>query len=198
MTSPSYDTMRDLTIGFAMCGSFCTFQPVLSQLETLRETYPNIIPIQSEESYQTDTRFGSAASFREALARICGHEVLHTLTDVEPLGPKALLDLLIVCPCTGNTLAKLAAGIADTPVTLAVKAHLRNERPVVLAVSTNDALAGNAASIGQLLNRRHYYFVPFRQDAPEKKPRSMVADFAKLTDTVTAALEGRQIQPIVC
>lgn len=198
MTRASYHIMNDVTIGFAMCGSFCTFKPVLAQLQTLRETYPNIIPIQSENSYETDTRFGSAASFREQLAALCGREVLHTIAAVEPLGPKALLDLLIVCPCTGNTLAKLAAGIADTPVTLAVKAHLRNERPVVLAVSTNDALAANAASIASLLNRKHYYFVPFRQDAPEKKPRSMVADFTKLTETVTAALDGRQLQPIVC
>ena len=184
-------------IGFAMCGSFCTFSTVLAQLEQFRRTYPNLIPILSEAAYGSDTRFGEAAAFRAQLEALCGHEILHTIQGVEPIGPKHLLDALVVAPCTGNTLAKLAAGIADGPVTLAVKAHLRNERPVILAVSTNDALAGNAASIGTLLNRRHYYFVPFRQDHALKKPRSMVADFTKLTETVSAALEGRQLQPLL-
>lgn len=189
--------MNAVTLGFAMCGSFCTFSPVLAQLARLREAYPEIVPIMSTASYETDTRFGTAESFRAQLAGICGRQILHTLTDVEPLGPKKPLDLLIVAPCTGNTLAKLAAGIADTPVTLAVKAHLRNERPVVIAVSSNDALCANAANIGALLNRKHYYFVPFRQDAPHAKPRSMVADFTKLRETVDAALQGEQLQPIV-
>lgn len=189
--------MNAVTLGFAMCGSFCTFAPVLAQLAHLRETYPDIVPMMSTTSYTTDTRFGTAESFRAQLTDICGREILHTLPDVEPLGPKKLLDLLIVAPCTGNTLAKLAAGVADTPVTLAVKAHLRNERPVVIAVSSNDALSANAANIGALLGRRHYYFVPFRQDAPQSKPRSMVADFTKLRETVDAALRGEQLQPIV-
>ena len=189
--------MSNVTLGFAMCGSFCTFRPVLAQLAALREAYPNIVPIMSAASHETDTRLGPAEDFRAQLQDICGRPVLHTLTDVEPLGPKELLDLLIVCPCTGNTLAKLAAGIADTPVTLAVKAHLRNERPVVIAVSSNDALAANAANIGALLTRRHFYFVPFREDSPEKKPRSMVADFTRLRDTVDHALRGEQLQPIV-
>ena len=139
----------------------------------------------SDASYETDSRFGSAAAFRERLESICSHEILHTIPQVEPIGPKALLDALVIAPCTGNTIAKLANGIADTPVTLAAKAHLRNEAPIVIAVSTNDALAGNA------------YFVPFRQDSPQKKPRSMVADFSKLTDTVCHALQGEQIQPIL-
>ena len=184
-------------IGFALCGSFCTFSRVLDVLERLKTQYPNIIPILSEASYTTDTRFGAAADFRTRIEAICGHEILHTIPAVEPIGPKALLDALVIAPCTGNTIAKLANGIADTPVTLAAKAHLRNEVPIILAVSTNDALAGNAANIGALLNRKHYYFVPFRQDSPQKKPRSMVADFTKLTDTVCHALQGEQIQPIL-
>ena len=163
----------------------------------LKTQYPNIIPILSEASYTTDTRFGAAADFRTRIEAICGHEILHTIAQAEPIGPKKLLDCLVIAPCTGNTLAKLACGIADGPVTLAAKAHLRNERPIVIAVSTNDALAGNAANIGLLLNRKHYYFVPFRQDSPQKKPRSMVADFTKLTDAVCHAMQGEQIQPIL-
>ena len=189
--------MKKRTLGLAMCGSFCTFSRVLDVLERLKTQYPNIIPILSEASYTTDTRFGAAADFRTRIEAICGHEILHTIAQTEPIGPKKLLDCLVIAPCTGNTLAKLACGIADGPVTLATKAHLRNERPIVLAVSTNDALAGNAPSIGTLLTRRHYYFVPFRQDSPQKKPRSMVADFSKLTDTVCHALQGEQLQPIL-
>lgn len=189
--------MNSCTLGFAMTGSFCTFDRVLDALEVLHETYPNIIPIQSEISYGTDSRFGAAAEFRSRLEAICGHEVLHTIPQVEPFGPKKLLDALIVAPCTGNTIAKLANGIADGPVTLACKAHLRNERPVILAVSTNDALAGNAENIGRLLNRTNYFFVPFGQDSALKKPRSMVAHFDLLTDTVAAALHGEQLQPLL-
>ena len=164
--------MENITLGFAMCGSFCTFDPVLTALEALKAQYPDIIPILSPASASTDTRFGTAAHFRSRLEAICGHDVWDTIAQVEPIGPKKLLDALIVAPATGNTLAKLACGIADTPVTLAVKAHLRNERPVILAVSSNDALAANAESIGRLLGRRHHYFVPMRQDAPHKKPRA--------------------------
>ena len=189
--------MEHITLGFAMCGSFCTFAPVLAQLEALKAVYPDIIPILSETAFTTDTRFGTAESFRARIESLCGRAILHTLDAVEPIGPKTLLDALIVAPATGSTLAKLANGIADTPVTLAAKAHLRNEAPIVIAVSTNDALAGNAANIGALLNRKHYYFVPFRQDSPQKKPRSMVADFSKLTDTVCHALQGEQLQPIL-
>ena len=184
-------------IGFALCGSFCTFSRVLDVLERLKTQYPNIIPILSEASYTTDTRFGTAADFRARLESACGQPIIHTIAQAEPIGPKKLLDVLVIAPCTGNTLAKLANGIADTPVTLAAKAHLRNEAPIILAVSTNDALAGNAANIGLLLNRKHYYFVPFRQDSPQKKPRSMVADFTKLTDAVCHAMQGEQIQPIL-
>lgn len=189
--------MQSVTLGFAMCGSFCTFDAVLQQLALLKEEFSEIIPIMSTVSYETDSRFGTAQSFRERLEAICGHEILHTIPQVEPIGPKKLLDALVIAPCTGNTLSRLACGAADTPVTLACKAHLRNESPVILAVSTNDGLAGNAESIGRLLNRRHYYFVPFRQDAPQKKPRSVVADFSLLGETVRLALEGKQLQPIL-
>ena len=189
--------MKTPVLGFAMCGSFCTFAPVLEALEELHTVFPDIIPIMSDVSFETDSRFGTAASFRERLESICGREILHTIPAVEPIGPKALLDALVIAPCTGNTIAKLANGIADTPVTLAAKAHLRNEAPIILAVSTNDALAGNAANIGKLLGRKHYYFVPFRQDSPQKKPRSMVADFTRLTATVCHALQSEQIQPIL-
>jgi len=189
--------MEATTLGFALCGSFCTFEPVLRALTQLKEEFPDIIPIMSTESYETDSRFGDAAGFRTRLQEICGHEILHTIPQVEPIGPKKLLSALVIAPCTGNTIAKLAGGIADTPVTLACKAHLRNEAPVILAISTNDALAGNAENIGKLLNRQHYFFVPFRQDSPQKKPRSMVADFSRIGETVRLALEGKQIQPIL-
>ena len=184
------------TIGFAMCGSFCTFRKTIDVLRTLAVQY-HIIPSLSGASYGTDSRFGVAADFRAEIEAICGEPVFHTLPEVEPFGPKATLDLLVIAPCTGNTLGKLAGGIADSPVTFACKAHLRNGRPVVLAVSTNDGLSASAESIGKLLNRKHYYFVPFGQDSPEKKPYSLVADFTRLPETVAAALENRQIQPIL-
>ena len=188
---------EQLTLGFAMCGSFCTFNAVLTQLEAMRAEFPKIIPIMSIVSYETDTRFGTAADFRARLESACGQPIIHTIAQAEPIGPKKLLDVLVIAPCTGNTLAKLANGIADTPVTLAAKAHLRNERPIVIAVSTNDALAGNAENIGKLLARGHYFFVPMRQDNAIKKPRSVVADFTRLPETIRAALNGEQIQPIL-
>ncbi len=188
---------EQLTLGFAMCGSFCTFDAVLTQLEAMRAEFPKIIPIMSTVSYETDTRFGTAADFRARLESACGQPIIHTIAQAEPIGPKKLLDVLVIAPCTGNTLAKLANGIADTPVTLATKAHLRNERPIVVAVSTNDALAGNAENIGKLLARGHYFFVPMRQDNAIKKPRSVVADFTRLPETIRAALNGEQIQPIL-
>ena len=188
---------EQLTLGFAMCGSFCTFDAVLTQLEAMRAEFPKIIPIMSTISYETDTRFGTAENFRARLERACGQPVIHTIAQAEPIGPKKLLDVLVIAPCTGNTLAKLANGIADTPVTLAAKAHLRNERPIVIAVSTNDALAGNAENIGKLLARGRYFFVPMRQDNAIKKPRSVVADFTRLPETIRAALDGRQLQPLL-
>lgn len=189
--------MRTETLGFALCGSFCTFEPVLAALARLARDYETVQPILSENAAQIDSRFGAAEEFRRRIEAICRRPVWDSLGQVEPIGPKKLLDLLIVAPCTGNSLAKLAAGIADTPVTLACKAHLRNGRPVVLALSTNDGLAANARSIGTLLDRKHFYFVPFGQDDPQKKPASLVADMAQLPETVAAALSGRQLQPLL-
>lgn len=185
-----------MTIGFALCGSYCTYSKVFPILELLSRDY-SVIPIFSEAAYTTDSRFGTAKEHIETAREICGTEPLHTIAQVEPVGPKKMLDLLVIAPCTGNTLAKLAHGIADGPVTMAAKSHLRNGRPVLVAVSTNDALAGAAENIGRLLARKHYYFVPFGQDDAFAKPTSMVADFAKIPQALEEALEGRQIQPIL-
>ena len=172
-----------MNIGFAMCGSFCTFQEVFPVMETLSQKY-NIIPIFSDTVYGTDSRFGTAQANIRTAEQICGKSPLHTIAAVEPIGPKKLLDALIVAPCTGNSLAKLAHSIADTPVTMAVKSHLRNARPVIIAVSSNDALGGAAENIGRLMARKHYYFVPYRQDDHEQKPTSLVADFTQNPQTV--------------
>ena len=185
-----------MIVGFAMCGSFCTYDQVFPVMETLSKQY-TVIPIFSNISYTADSRFGTHSAHIQKAEDICGQQVLHTIEQVEPFGPKKLLDALIIAPCTGNTLAKLAHSIADGPVTMAAKSHLRNGRPVIIAVSTNDALAGAGENIGKLLSRKHYYFVPFGQDNPEKKPTSMVADFTKIPETLSAALEGRQIQPVL-
>ena len=185
-----------MNIGFAMCGSFCTFEQVFPALKILSSTH-SVTPIFSLTAYTTDTRFGTAREHIEQAEAICGNKVLHTLVQVEPIGPKKLFDALVIAPCTGNTLAKLAHSIADGPVTLAAKSHLRNGRPVLIARSSNDALAGAAENIGRLLNKKNYYFVPFGQDDPEKKPTSMVADFSKLPAALDAALDGRQIQPLL-
>lgn len=189
--------MRPETIGFALCGSFCTFEPVLSVMTRLSQIYETVQPILSGAAAQIDSRFGASEDFRARIEAICRRPAWDSISQVEPIGPKKLLDLLVIAPCTGNTLAKLAAGIADTPVTLACKAHLRNARPVVLAVSTNDGLAANAKSIGLLLDRKHLFFVPFGQDDPAKKPASLVADMSQIPETVAEALAGRQIQPIL-
>lgn len=180
-----------------MCGSFCTFKKAMAAARATAELGADITPIMSGVSYSTDTRFGTAEHFRAELSEISGKDIIHTIKDAEPLGPKALLDVLAIIPCTGNTLAKLAAGIADTSVTLAAKAHLRNERPIVIAVSTNDGLGAAAQNIGKLLARENVYFVPFSQDDCIHKPRSLIADFSKLPDTIEAALDGRQLQPIL-
>ena len=183
------------TIGFALCGSFCTFRKAIDSLKLLTDY--DIIPIASEVAYSTDTRFGKAADFQKEIEDFCGHAILHTIKDVEPLGPKRLLDALVIAPCTGNTLGKLANGIADSAVSFACKAHLRNGRPVILAVSTNDGLSGSAENIGKLLNRKHYYFVPFFQDDPKGKPYSLVAHFSLLPQTLQEALTGRQLSPLL-
>lgn len=185
-----------MTIGFAMCGSFCTFSEVFPVMEDLTKRY-TLIPIFSQIAYSTDSRFGTAQEHIRRTAQICGTDPLNTIAQVEPIGPKKLLDALVIAPCTGNTLAKLAHSIADGPVTMAAKSHLRNGRPILVAVSTNDALAGAAENIGKLLAKKHYYFVPFGQDDPEKKPTSMVADFTKLSQALEAALQGKQLQPIL-
>lgn len=185
-----------MNLGFAMCGSFCTFQKVFPIMEKLALEH-NVIPIFSPAAYTTDTRFGTAQEHIRRAAQICGRDPLFSISQAEPIGPKKLLDALIVAPCTGNTLAKLSHGIADTSVTMAVKSHLRNGRPVVVAISTNDALATAAENIGRLLNRKHFYFVPFGQDDPQEKPGSMLADFSKIPDTVDAAMAGKQLHRLL-
>ena len=185
-----------MRVGFAMCGSFCTFAQVFPVMEKLAAEH-EVIPIFSPVSYTTDSRFGTAQAHIRRAAEICGVDPLYTIAQVEPIGPKKLLEALIIAPCTGNTLAKLAHSIADTSVTMAAKSHLRNGRPVVVAVSTNDGLAGAAENIGRLLARKHYYFVPFGQDDAKNKPTSMVADFSMIPLTLEAALEGRQMMPIL-
>ena len=184
-------------MGFALCGSFCTFATVLQTLADLVADGWQITPIMSPVSASLDTRFGRAADHRAKLEAICQTPVITTINGAEPIGPKKLFDVLVVAPATGNTLAKLATGIADTAVTLAVKSHLRNDRPVVLAVSTNDGLGANAASIGRLLARKHVYFVPFGQDDPTEKPNSLIADFTQIGATASLALQGKQLQPLL-
>ncbi len=182
-------------VGIALTGSFCTFRQVMEVLKELTDY--DLIPIMSEAAYTCDTRFGSSESFRNALEEICGNPALHSLQQVEPLGPKKLLDALVILPCTGNTLGKLANGIADSPVTFACKAHLRNGRPVILGISTNDGLAASGENIGRLLGRKHFYFIPFGQDDPREKPYSLVAHMKLLPQTLAAALRGEQHQPIL-
>ena len=183
-------------VGIALCGSYCTYEKLFAQLGRLGEKY-ELVPIMSETAAKADTRFGKAADFKARLREITGSEPVENIIDAEPLGPSKPMDALVIAPCTGNTLAKLACSIADTPVTMAAKSHLRNGRPVIIAISTNDALAGAAQNIGKLLVRKHIYFVPFRQDDPVRKPTSIVADFTKIPQTLEEALAGRQIQPIL-
>ena len=185
-----------MKIGFAMTGSFCTFQKVFPVMEALSENY-QLVPVLSEASQTTCSRFGTPREYLQKIREICGAEPILTLEQAEPIGPKKLLDALIIAPCTGNTLAKLSHSIADGPVTMAAKSHLRNGRPILVAVSTNDALAGAAENIGRLLARKHYYFVPFGQDHAFEKPTSLVADFGKIPEALEDALQGRQIQPLL-
>jgi dipicolinate synthase subunit B len=166
-------------------------------METFVSLGADVIPIMSYNAYSTDTRFGKSAEFAERIEKITGNKIIATLTDAEPIGPKNMTDLLIVLPCTGNTLAKLAIGIYDTPVTLAVKSHLRNQRPVLIGVSSNDSLSTTAKNIGMLLNSKHYYFIPMSQDDPEKKPFSVVCDFERSAESARNALKGQQIEPII-
>lgn len=188
--------MNRLKLGFAMTGSFCTFEANLALMESLSATY-EILPILSFNAASLDTRFGRAADFTARISEICGREPIRTIPEAEPIGPKHMTDVMLVSPCTGNTLAKLANSITDTPVTMAVKSHLRNGNPVVIAVSTNDALSGSAKNIGALLNLRNYYFVPMAQDHPSGKPASLVADFHRAPDAIVAALGHRQLEPLL-
>ncbi len=192
--------MKDLTgkrIGFVVTGSFCTFFAAFAQAAKLREAGAELTPIFSEHAAATDTRFGKAADRVAELEKICGRAAIRTIPEAEPLGPKDLLDLLIVAPCTANTAAKLAYGITDGTATMAVKSMLRRQKPIVLAIATNDALGASAKNIGLLLNTRNYYFVPLRQDAPAEKPASLVADFSRLPETAALALAHKQVQPVL-
>ncbi len=186
-----------IKVGFAMCGSFCTFKPVIEQMEALVVLGYDVYPIMSFNAYSLDTRFGKASDFVDKIESICGKKIINSIVDAEPIGPNKMFDVLLVAPCTGNTLAKLANSIVDTPVCMAVKSHLRNRRPVVIAISTNDALSGCAKNIGMLMNLRCYYFVPFRQDNCLQKPTSLVAYFDKIPQTIEYALNDTQIQPLV-
>ena len=189
--------LEQLRVGFAFCGSFCTMSRALDALEQTAARFGPVTPIVSETVASTDTRFGAAHDFMREMERICGRRVISTVAGAEPIGPKGLLDVLVICPCTGNTLAKLAHGVTDTAVTMAAKAHLRNGRPLVICPATNDGLTGSAPNLGTMLNRKNVYFVPFGQDDCAGKPASLVADFTLVPDAVEAACRGEQLQPIL-
>lgn len=189
--------MKKTSIGFAMTGSFCTFERVLKQMEALVRRGYEVVPVLSFNAGMLDTRFMTAEHLRARIVEITGNEPIDTLAGAEPIGPKKMTDVFLIAPATGNSLAKLAGGIYDTPALLGAKSHLRNDRPLVLAVSTNDGLGAAAQNIGRLLNVRNIYFVPFGQDDPVKKPRSLVADFSQIPRTIAAALSGVQMQPML-
>ena len=183
-------------IGYAFSGSFCTLGRSLASLERLVLSGYDVQPIMSERAYNTDTRFASAVEFREAVSSICKRDIIHTVEEAEPLGPKIVLDALVIAPCTGNTLAKIATGVTDTAVTMAAKAHLRCDRPILLALCSNDALSQNLPNLARILERKGAYLVPMRQDDPEHKPHSLVADFSRIGECLDAALGGKQLRPI--
>ena len=189
--------METVRLGYAFCGSFCTIKDSLSEFEKLCKKGYDVTPIMSQIVYNTDTRFIKADDLKERVKKACNKDIIHDITGAEPIGPKGLFDILVVAPCTGNTLAKTALGITDTPVTMAVKAHLRNKRPVVLGLATNDALSASAKNIGALLNTKNLYFVPFGQDDADNKETSMICDFTKIGETVKEALLGKQIKPLI-
>lgn len=189
--------LQGINLGLCMCGSFCTFSEVIKEVEALSKRGLNIYPILSYNSDSISTRFGTVEDFRDKLYDITGNNIISTIKEAEPIGPQKLLDIMLVAPCTGNTMAKLNNGITDTPVTMACKAHLRNNRPLVIALATNDALGISLQNIGGLMVRKNIYFVPFSQDNPEKKPLSMIADFNKIYETLSYAMEGKQVQPVV-
>ena len=183
-------------IGYAICASFCSFSATLSALERLVAAGENIQPIMSERAYSTDTRFWLAEEFVGRVEGLCGRKIIHTIVDAEPLGPRTPLDALIISPCTGNTLAKIAHGITDSSVTMAAKAHLRQDRPLLIALATNDGMSQNLGNVGRLLMRKSVYFLPMRQDDPEKKPHSLVADFTRLPEALEMMRQQKQIRPM--
>ena len=183
-------------IGYCLCGSFCTFDESFKVLNGLKNTYKEIMPIMSYNAYNTDTRFGDSREWIDKIESLCERKIINTIKDAEPLGPKISLDALIIAPCTGNTLAKLANGITDTPVCMAAKAHLRSDRPLIIALASNDAMSANLGNIATLLSRKNIYFVPMKQDEPIKKPHSLVADFSQLEETLENALVGKQIRKL--
>ena len=189
--------LKNKNIGFCLTGSFCTFKNTILQMKELVKAGANIIPIMSYNAYKLDSKFGKAKEFKKEIEEITGKEIIHTIQGAEPIGPKKMTDIMVIAPCSGNTLAKLSNGVADTPVLMATKAHIRNERPIVIGVSTNDGLSTSAENLGKLLNRNHYFFVPFRQDNPITKPRSIVFDPKYISKTIEYALAGEQIQPIL-
>ncbi len=189
--------LKDKKIGFILTGSFCTFNKTIEQMENIKKQEADIVPIMSYNSYEFDTKFGKANEFISKIENITGKNIIHTIQDAEPIGPKHLTDIMLIAPCSGNTIAKLANGITDSPALMAAKSHMRNNNPLVIAISTNDGLSGSAENIGKLLNRNNYYFVPFRQDNPITKPRSLVFDPNSIVKTLELALDGEQIQPIL-
>jgi dipicolinate synthase subunit B len=189
--------LQDVKIGFAFTGSFCTFSKVVPELGKIAAEGADILPVISEAVDSFDTKFGRADEWKSKIEAICGKKIIKTIVEAEPIGPKALLDIMVVAPCTGNTLGKLAGGITDTPVTMACKAHLRNNRPLLIAVATNDGLGANAKNIGLLLNTKNVYFVPFGQDDPAKKHNSLLAHFDLLVPSIQSALKGEQLQPLL-
>ena len=189
--------LNGIKIGFVLTGSFCTFKKTIPKMKELIDEGAEIIPIMSKNSYELDTKFGKAKDFQKQIEEITGKKIIHTIPEAEPIGPKKMTDIMIIAPCSGNTMSKLACDIIDTPATMAAKSHLRNNKPLVIAPSTNNGLSGNAENMGRLLNRKNYYFVPFRQDNPITKPRSIVFDAEYIIKTIEYALEGEQISPIL-
>lgn len=186
-----------MNIGYALTGSFCTFSDTIKEIEKLVELKANVFPVFSFNSQNINTRFGKANDIMEKIEKITGNKIIRTIEGAEPIGPKNNLDVFVVAPCTGNTLAKMNNGICDTPALMAVKAHIRNNKPVVLAIATNDALGANLFNIGELMNKKNIYVVPFGQDDYNKKPKSMVAHFNLIQETIKSALKNEQIQPIL-
>lgn len=189
--------MTAIKVGFALTGSFCTFDRIIKVMRDMVARGYDITPILSDNAANTDTRFGTAAHWYSELQSITSNPIIDSIITAEPIGPKSMFDVLVVAPCTGNTLAKLAASVTDTTVTMAAKSHLRGGKPIILGISTNDGLSGSASNIGALLNRKHYYFVPFRQDAPLIKPCSLVAEMERIPQTIQESMQGKQLQPML-